>query len=157
LLLMESFDFCTSSQCISVSVIPSCFRFVNMCLHQISLLSRCNPRYFTSSCWGRCGLFIWTGRRVSLRVVNVIWTNLDSLAFILHLFNHFCIASGLVWSFCEAMAGSLSVANTAVSSANVAVADSGEVGRSAVYTRYNSGPRTMPWGTPASTEQSFVY
>jgi hypothetical protein len=37
------------------------------------------------------------------------------------------------------MAGSLSVASTAVSSANVDVEDSGEVGRSAVYRRYNNG------------------
>jgi hypothetical protein len=29
------------------------------------------------------------------------------------------------------------------------VVDSGEVGRSAVYSRYNNGPRTLPWGTPA--------
>jgi hypothetical protein len=35
------------------------------------------------------------------------------------------------------MAGSLSVASTAVSSAKVAVVDSGEVGRSAVYIKYN--------------------
>jgi hypothetical protein len=27
----------------------------------------------------------------------------------------------------------------------------GEVGRSAVYMRYNNGPRTLPWGTPAWT------
>jgi hypothetical protein len=25
----------------------------------------------------------------------------------------------------------------------------GEVGRSAEYMRYNNGPRTLPWGTPA--------
>jgi hypothetical protein len=25
----------------------------------------------------------------------------------------------------------------------------GEVGRSAVYMKYNNGPRTLPWGTPA--------
>jgi hypothetical protein len=37
------------------------------------------------------------------------------------------------------MAGSLSVATTAVSSAKVAVVDSGEIGRSAVYSRYNIG------------------
>jgi hypothetical protein len=43
--------------------------------------------------------------------------------------------SKLVCSFSEAMAGSLSVTNTAVSSENVAVVDSGEVGRSAVYNR----------------------
>jgi hypothetical protein len=59
--------------------------------------------------------------------------------------------SGLVCSFCEARPGSLFVVNTAVSSANVAVVDSVEVGWSVEYGRYNSGPRTLPWGTPALT------
>jgi hypothetical protein len=87
---------------------------------------------------------MWTGVQVSLRLVNAMWTNLDSLAFILHVFNHFYIASRLVCSFCEAMPGSQSVANTAVSSANFAVVGSVEVGRSAVYSRYNSGPGHCP-------------
>jgi hypothetical protein len=55
------------------------------------------------------------------------------------------------------MPGLLSAANTAVSSANVAFVDSVEVGRSAVYSRYNSGPRTLAWGTPALTVESSVY
>jgi hypothetical protein len=55
------------------------------------------------------------------------------------------------------MAGSLSVANTAVSSANVAVVDSVGVGGCAVYSRYNSGPRTLPWGTTPLTEETSVY
>jgi hypothetical protein len=67
------------------------------------------------------------------------------------------IASRLGCCFCEAMAGSLSVATTAVLSTKVAVLDSGEVGRSAVYSRYNNGPRTLPWGTLALTEDSSVY
>jgi hypothetical protein len=100
---------------------------------------------------------MWTGGQVSLRLVNVTWTDLDSLALILHLFNHFCIASPLVGSSCEAMPGSLSVASTAVYSANVAVVNSVEVGRSAVYSRYNSGPRTLPWGTLTLTGESYVY
>jgi hypothetical protein len=54
------------------------------------------------------------------------------------------------------MPGSLSVASPAVSSAYVAVVDSVVVGRSAVYSRYNNGPRTLPWGTPALTEESSV-
>jgi hypothetical protein len=41
-----------------------------------------------------------------------------------------------VCSVCEAMA--VAVATTAVSSAKFAVVDSGEVGRSAVYSRYNN-------------------
>jgi hypothetical protein len=47
------------------------------------------------------------------------------------------------------MAGSLSDARIAVSSAKVAVVVAGEVGRSAAYMRYRNGPRTLPWGTPA--------
>jgi hypothetical protein len=48
------------------------------------------------------------------------------------------------------MAGSLSTATTAVSSAKVAVVDSGE-------SMYNNGHRTLPWGTPALTDDSSVY
>jgi hypothetical protein len=43
------------------------------------------------------------------------------------------------------------VATTAVSWAKVAVMESGEDGRSAVYSKYCKGPRTLPWGTPALT------
>jgi hypothetical protein len=43
------------------------------------------------------------------------------------------------------------VAMTAVSSAKVAVIESGEVGRSAVYRMYSKGPRMLPWGTHALT------
>jgi hypothetical protein len=46
----------------------------------------------------------------------------------------------------------LPMATTAVSSANVVVVDSGEVGRSAVYSRYNIGPRTLSLGIPTLTE-----
>jgi hypothetical protein len=69
--------------------------------------------------------------------------------------NQFWIEIRLVCSFYEAMAGSLFMATTAVLSAEVAVVDSGEVGRSAVYSRYNNGPRTLPWGTLALTGESF--
>jgi hypothetical protein len=81
---------------------------------------------------------------VSFHVVNVAWIDLHPLAFILHFLNQFWIASRFVCSFCETMAGSLSVASTAVSLAKVAVVDSDEAGRSAVYSKYNSGPRTLP-------------
>jgi hypothetical protein len=76
--------------------------------------------------------------------VNEALTDLDSLAFILFFFNHLYIESRLVCNFSDAIPGSLSVASTAVSSANVAVIDSVEVGRSAVYNRYNNGLRTLP-------------
>jgi hypothetical protein len=88
--------------------------------------------------------FMWTGGQVSFRVVNVTWTDLGSLAFILHLFNHFRIASRLVCSFCEAMPGSLSVANTGVSSSNVTVVDSVEVGRSQCIAGITVAPANCP-------------
>jgi hypothetical protein len=55
------------------------------------------------------------------------------------------------------MAGSVSLAATAVSSARVALIDSGEVGRSAVYSRYNNGPRTLSLCTSTLTDESSVY
>jgi hypothetical protein len=79
----------------------------------------------------------------SLRVVNVTWTD---LACNLHFFKYFCIASKLVCSFGKTMPGSLSVADTAVSSVNVAIVNSVKVGRPAVYSRYNSGLRTLALG-----------
>jgi hypothetical protein len=72
--------------------------------------------------------------------VSVTWIDLNPLAFTLHSYNHFWIVARLVCSFCEAMAGSLSVASTAVSLAKVAMVDSGVVGKFAVYNSYNSGP-----------------
>jgi hypothetical protein len=112
-----------------------------------NLLSRYSPRYLTSSSLGSCTLFIWTGKHVSLRVVNVTLIYLDPLAFILHFLNQIWIASRSVCSSCGAMAGSLSVATTA----KVAVIDSGEVGRPVVYRSYNNGPGTVPWSALALT------
>jgi hypothetical protein len=37
------------------------------------------------------------------------------------------------------------------------VVDSGEVGRSSVYSRYNNGPRRLPWDTPTLTVESSVH
>jgi hypothetical protein len=50
---------------------------------------------------------------------------LGSASFYFPFLNQFWIAARLVCSLCEAMAGSLSVASTAVSSVEVAVLDSG--------------------------------
>jgi hypothetical protein len=52
------------------------------------------------------------GGHISPRVVSVTWIDLDPLAYILHFLNHLWNAARLVFSFCEAMAGSLSVATT---------------------------------------------
>jgi hypothetical protein len=61
LLLVESFDFRSSNQYILVRVIPSCFCFAKMFLCQVSLLSRCIPRYLISSFLGSYTLFnkVW--------------------------------------------------------------------------------------------------
>jgi hypothetical protein len=164
LLLVEGFDLCPSNQYVLVRMIPSSFCFAKMYLCEVSLLSRCSQRYWTYSCWryltfsswGNCTLFIWTRAHVS-HVLNVTWINLDSLAFILHFLNQIWIASRLVCSFCEAMAGSLSMTTTAVLSAKVGVVDSGEVGRCAVYSSYKNGRRTLQWGMPALTGEGSVY
>jgi hypothetical protein len=58
--------------------------------------------------------------------------DLDPVAFIVHFVSQLCIAGKFVCSLREAMAGSLSVAITAVSSAKVADVVSGEICRSPV-------------------------
>jgi hypothetical protein len=66
-----------------------------------------------------------------------------------YMWSQVSIALRCVWSFWEAMAGSLSEARMAVSSAKVAVVVVGEIERSTVCMRYRNGPRTLPWRTPA--------
>jgi hypothetical protein len=68
---------------------------------------------------------------------------LNFTAFILQLFNHFGNEVGL--RFCEAMVGSLSVANTAVWSPKLPFVDSIEFGSSAIHGRYNNGLRILPY------------
>jgi hypothetical protein len=74
-------------------------------------------------------------------------------------FKQLRIAVKLVCSLREATTVLLSEAeaSTAVTSAKFAVVVSGVIGRSAMYTRYNKGPRTLPWGTPALIGKSSVY
>jgi hypothetical protein len=60
------------------------------------------------------------GEQVSLCMVNVTWTHLNTFAFILNFFIRFWIAFRLACSFCEAMPESLYIASTAVLPANAA-------------------------------------
>jgi hypothetical protein len=82
---------------------------------------------------------------------------LGSPSFFLNFLNQFWVTAGLACSFYEAMARSLSVATTAVSSEKFSIVDSGELEMTTVYSRYNNGPRTLPWFTPALTGGNSVY
>jgi hypothetical protein len=61
-----------------VRVIPRCFRLAKMCLCHVSRLSRCKPRYLTSSAWGSCSLYMCTGGHVALLVVKVTESESES-------------------------------------------------------------------------------
>jgi hypothetical protein len=69
---------------------------------------------------------------------------LGSITFYSPFLNQFSIAASLVFS-------------TAVSSTKVALVDSGQAGRSAVYSRNNNGPRALPCGTPDLAVESSVF
>jgi hypothetical protein len=64
-----------------------------------------------------------------------------------HLWSRVWIALRWFWSFREAVAGSLSDARIAVSSAKVAVVVAGEVGRSAMYDIEERPENTALWNT----------
>jgi hypothetical protein len=82
LLLVESFDLRPNNQYILVSVIPSCFRFAKKCLCQVSLISRCSPRYLTHTSWGSCTLFIWARRGGGARFSSCSGCYADRLGFV---------------------------------------------------------------------------
>jgi hypothetical protein len=69
---------------------------------------------------------------VPLRVVNVPCNDFEALACIRRWWSQCSMARRWVWSFWEAAVRSLSDARTAVSSAKVAMLESGKVGMSAV-------------------------
>jgi hypothetical protein len=117
----DSCDFRLMIQYSLRSLRSSCFFFVNMCLCQISFRSRCIPRYFTSSGWVSCLLFVWTGVHVFFFKVKVTWADFVSFTFISHFFNHSWILFRLVCIMCVTIVGSSCVVSTTVSSAKLAV------------------------------------
>jgi hypothetical protein len=77
-------------------------------------------------------------------LVKVIWEDFVWFILIFHLSHHSCRRSRCYWSCWDASAGSLFVARRAMSSENVATVVLLVVGKSAVYSRYNNGPCTLP-------------
>jgi hypothetical protein len=138
-----------------VKVIPSCFNFSKMCFYQVSLLLKCSLIYLISSSWGSCTLCTWTEGHIPLRQCGA--DRLGPVSFYSPFFNKFWIVPRLVCSFCEAMAGTLSVASTAVSLLEVAAVDSAVIGRSAGYDTNNYDLGTLPCGTSALVGKSSVY
>jgi hypothetical protein len=86
---------------------------------------------------------------VPLRVVNVTWTDCGRWLAFATVGARFGLREDGFEVSGRLRRDHLPVARTAVSSENVAMVGVGEVGRSAVYLRYNNGPRTLSWGTPA--------
>jgi hypothetical protein len=66
-------------------------------------------------------LLIVAGGQFVRFVVNVICADFVWFILIFHLSNHSCRGSRCCWSFCDANAGSLSIARRAVSSVKVAI------------------------------------
>jgi hypothetical protein len=102
----------------------------------------------TSFCSGISILLIVTGGQFVRFVVKVIWEDFVWFTLIFHLSHHSCRRSRWYWICWDVSTGSLFVARRAVSATNVAIVVLLVVGKSAVYSRYNNGPSTLPCGTP---------
>ena len=103
-----------------------------LCYFHVNLLSRVMPRYLTVSLSGTVILLMDTCGQVCFRSVKV--TCVDSFSLILkpHLWKHFSIESRPRWRVDEAIVGLAWDANSAVSSANVAMVIAVDIGKSAV-------------------------
>ena len=64
-----------------------CWRLVWMCFRQVSLWSRCNPRYLTSCFTGIVVVCRNTGGQVTCRVVKVTCADFAALTRIFHIAN----------------------------------------------------------------------
>jgi hypothetical protein len=91
---------------------------------------------------------IGTGGQFVRFVVKVIWEDFVWFILIFQLSHHSCRRSRWYWSCWDASAVSLFVARRAVSSAKLAIVVLLVVGKSAMYSKYNNGPSTLPCGTP---------
>jgi hypothetical protein len=85
LLVVESWDFLPSSQCIFVRVRPSCFLLVKMCLCQVSHLSRWRPRYLKSQQQGlamvlatKFFLITWTCLVLPSTLFHASWCEINT-------------------------------------------------------------------------------
>jgi hypothetical protein len=92
LLFVERIDLRPSKQYILVRVIPSCFRFSEINLCQVSVLARSNPRYFAFSSWGVLR-FLIKREHVSLRDECDVH-RLDPLVFIIHIVTNLGLQPG---------------------------------------------------------------
>ena len=90
------------------------------------------PRYLTVSLLETVILLMETCGQVCFRSVKITCVDFFSLILKPHFWNHFSMESRLHWRVDEAIAGSAWVANSAVSSANVAIVTSFDMGKSAV-------------------------
>ena len=63
--------------------------FFAMCSFQFNLLSKCRPRYFTTSVLCMIVWLMFTAGQWPFRRVNVMCDDLDSLTLVFHFFSHF--------------------------------------------------------------------
>jgi hypothetical protein len=84
-------------------MIPIFFRFAKMCLCQVNLLSRCSPRYLTSSSWELHTVYMGGGGGSCFSSCSEFYLHrLGFVGFHSPFFLHqFWIASRSVCSFCE--------------------------------------------------------
>ena len=115
----ESGDVLPISQYNSRVLWSKCFLVFRTCSFHVSRLSKCKPRYLIVSVRGMIELFMYTVGQVFLRSVNVICADLVSLILSLHFLVQRSILLRWSWRFLEAITGSVWIASTAVSSANV--------------------------------------
>ena len=80
---IDSCDFLPSSQYNSFTLSSICFLFITMWSLQLSLWSKCIPRYFVTAAIGISKLLIVTGGHRPFLSVNVMWTNFVSTSTIM--------------------------------------------------------------------------
>ena len=147
LLWRDSEEFLPISQYLFVYLSPSSSHlFLTWVFHR-SLVSRVMPRCLAVLAYGTFWMLIVTGMCSKRLLVKLRWTDLDSLSWMCCFFLNFFFWLMAVCNFAVDSSLLLPTANIAVSSAKVATMLFYNFGRSLVYSRYRTGPNTLPCGT----------
>ena len=94
---IDRLHFFPINQLISFVFKSICFLFMAICSFQFNLQSKCNPRYFTASVWGKMVWLILTAGQWPFRRVNLMCDDLDSLTLIFHFFSYSSMMCKCSW------------------------------------------------------------
>ena len=133
------------------------FVTASMCVLKLSFESRWTPRYLPESTTSRtCSRIEYVGGIGDCLLVKLMTWHFEGLNSISHLCSQMSKASRSCCSLLLSRRDVIRLYSTQSSAKSLVVECLTQDGRSLMYIRNSSGPKTLPWGTPEVTEATLL-